>query len=97
VSIEAAGDMTVANGGLVTTDSNGNAAAGNVIVDARRLEVRNGGLIGSSGSSSGPAGNVRLVADTLEVDGASIRTEGTVGAGGRIEAEASDLIALKDA
>jgi filamentous hemagglutinin family protein len=93
-----AGSMTVADGGVVQTNSEQTSgAAGDVSVRARHLTARDGGLIGSSGTGSGPAGNVFLDVGTLEVEDASIRTEGKVSEGGRINAVAEDLSSLKNA
>jgi hypothetical protein len=93
-----AGRLTVADGGVVQTNSEqASGAAGDVSVQARHLTVRDGGLIGSSGTGSGPAGDVQVEAGTLAVEDASIRTEGTGAEGGRIGVAAEGLISLTDA
>jgi filamentous hemagglutinin family protein len=89
--------LTIAEEGAVETNSETGGTAGNVFVQAAHLTVRDGGEIGSSGTGSGPAGNVQLDVDTLKVEDASIRTEGKVSKGGRIDVVAEDLISLKDA
>jgi filamentous hemagglutinin family protein len=97
VSVTAARIMTIADGSMVTTSSSGNGRAGSVSVRASRLTVEDGGEISSSGLDTGPAGNVRIAADTLKVEDASIRTEARGAVGGRIEANAGDLIYLHGA
>jgi filamentous hemagglutinin family protein len=70
ISIDTA-DLSIADGALISSSSDGNGNAGSVAITAQNLSIRDGGEISVSSSSSGDAGNLNVTTDSLRLDNTS--------------------------
>ncbi|MDO9141885.1 MAG: filamentous hemagglutinin N-terminal domain-containing protein [Methylobacter sp.] len=66
-----AGQLTLLNNGLISSDTLAQGNAGNVAIQAETLDILNNGFISSSTGAEGDAGSVIVSAGALTIDGQS--------------------------
>src|SRR5205085_1112162 len=92
----AAGNLSVVNGGTISSDTNGPGAAGNVTVTAGAMRLANFGAVSSDTNGRGNGGTVTITAGILSIgpDGQITTDTTNLGNGGSIAVNVAGALSI---
>ncbi len=92
-----ADNVTISEGGQISTASLGEGKAGNIVLTARSVTIGRDGAVDAQALGTGEAGEILVRADQdLLLDGGAISTSSLAGSGGTITVQAGQRIVLQN-
>ncbi|MEL7010568.1 MAG: filamentous hemagglutinin N-terminal domain-containing protein [Cyanobacteria bacterium J06588_4] len=91
INLNVARSATIANGSLITAETQGTGDGGNINFTADRLNLNSGGQVSVNSTGTGNAGNIAISTPSFNLDQGLVTATATEGGGGNISLATNSL------